>query len=181
MAESLARIGIGGVMEGALRYSSNPDMIGRTHFARYLVEAGHCKDVRSVFNRYLVKGKPGYVEHEWANLQDAISWIRASGGVAVLAHPGRYMAGKKPMGKTTLVELLKEFVEAGGQAIEVVSGSHTPPQYAEFARYAKEYGLLCSCGSDFHGPEESYRDLGHLPDFPLECVPVWTAWEGAAA
>jgi predicted metal-dependent phosphoesterase TrpH len=181
MAESLARIGIGGVMEGALRYSSNPDMIGRTHFARYLVEAGHCKDVRSVFNRYLVKGKPGYVEHEWANLQDAISWIRASGGVAVLAHPGRYMAGKKPMGKTTLLELLKEFVEAGGQAIEVVSGSHTPPQYAEFARYAKEYGLLCSCGSDFHGPEESYRDLGHLPDFPLECVPVWTAWEGAAA
>jgi len=181
MAESLARIGIGGVMEGALRYSSNPDMIGRTHFARYLVEAGHCKDVRSVFNRYLVKGKPGYVEHEWANLQDAISWIRASGGVAVLAHPGRYMAGKKPMGKTTLVELLKEFVEAGGQAIEVVSGSHTPPQYAEFARYAREYGLLCSCGSDFHGPEESYRDLGHLPDFPLECVPVWTTWEGAAA
>ena len=181
MAESLARIGIGGVMAGALRYSSNPDMIGRTHFARYLVEAGHCKDVRSVFNRYLVKGKPGYVEHEWANLQDAISWIRASGGVAVLAHPGRYMAGKKPMGKTTLVELLKEFVEAGGQAIEVVSGSHTPPQYAEFARYAKEYGLLCSCGSDFHGPEESYRDLGHLPDFPLECVPVWTAWEGATA
>jgi predicted metal-dependent phosphoesterase TrpH len=155
MAESLARIGIGSVMEGAMRYASNPDMIGRTHFARYMVEAGHCKDVRSVFNRYLVKGKPGYVDHEWANLQDAISWIRASGGVAVLAHPGRYMAGKKPMGKTTLLELLKEFVEAGGQAIEVVSGSHTPPQYAEFARYAKEYCLLCSCGSDFHGPEES--------------------------
>ncbi len=177
MAESLARIGIGGMMEGALRYSSNPDMIGRTHFARYLVEAGHCKDVRSVFNRYLVKGKPGYVHHEWANLQDAISWIRASGGVAVLAHPGRYIAGKKPMGKTTLLELLQEFAESGGQAIEVVSGSHTPPQYAEFARYAKEYGLMCSCGSDFHGPEESYRDLGHLPDFPLDCIPVWTKWE----
>jgi 3',5'-nucleoside bisphosphate phosphatase len=181
MAESLARIGIGGVMEGALRYSSNPDMIGRTHFARYLVEAGHCKDVRSVFNRYLVKGKPGYVEHEWANLQDAISWIRASGGVAVLASPGRYMAGRKPMGKTTLLELLKEFVELGGRGIEVVSGSHTPPQYAEFARYAREYSLLCSCGSDFHGPEESYRDLGCLPDFPQDCRPVWTAWEEAQA
>jgi predicted metal-dependent phosphoesterase TrpH len=177
MAESLARIGIGGVMEGALRYSSNPDMIGRTHFARYLVEAGHCKDVRSVFNRYLVKGKPGYVEHEWANLQDAISWIRASGGIAVLAHPGRYMAGRKPMGKTTLHELLNEFVALGGQGIEVVSGSHTPPQYAEFARYAKEFNLLCSCGSDFHGPEESYRDVGRLPDFPLECLPVWKFWE----
>jgi len=180
MAESLARCGIGGVLEGALRYASNPDMIGRTHFARYMVEAGHCKDVRSVFNRYLVNGKPGYVPHDWTNLQDAISWIRASGGIAVLAHPGRYTAGRKAMGKTTLVELLKEFVELGGQGIEVVSGSHTPPQYAEFARYAKEFNLLCSCGSDFHGPEESYRDLGRLPDFPLECIPVWTSWEGKA-
>ena len=181
MAESLARSGIGGVLEGALRYASNPEMIGRTHFARYMVEAGHCKDVRSVFNRYLVKGKPGYVPHDWANLQDAILWIRGSGGIAVLAHPGRYTAGRKPMGRTTLLELLQEFVDFGGQGIEVVSGSHTPPQYAEFARYAKEFGLLCSCGSDFHGPEESYRDLGRLPDFPLECTPVWTSWEAAPA
>lgn len=181
MAESLARAGIGGVLEGALRHASNPDMIGRTHFARYLVEAGHCKDVRSVFNRYLVKGKPGYVEHVWANLQDALSWIRAAGGIPVLAHPGRYMAGRCAMGKTSMHELLTEFVELGGLGIEVVSGSHTPPQYAEFARYAAEFGLLCSCGSDFHGPEESYRDLGRLPDFPLECRPVWTAWEKDAA
>lgn len=181
MAESLARSGVGGTLEGAYRYAANPDIIGRTHFARYLVEAGYCKDVRSVFNRYLVKGKPGYVEHEWANLQDAISWIRVAGGIAVLAHPGRYTAGRKPMGRTTLLELLKEFVESGGQALEVVSGSHTPPQFAEFARYAKEFSLLCSCGSDFHGPEESYRDLGRLPDLPLECRPVWTMWEEAAA
>lgn len=181
MAESLARSGIGGVLEGALRYASNPEMIGRTHFARYLVEAGQCKDVRSVFTRYLVKGKPGYVSHEWANLQDAITWIRAAGGIAVLAHPGRYTAGRKPMGRTTLLELLQEFVELGGKGIEVVSGSHTPPQFAEFARYAQEFGLLCSCGSDFHGPEESYRDLGRLPDFPLDCVPVWTSWETAKA
>ena len=181
MAESLARAGIGGTLEGAYRYAANPDIIGRTHFARYLVEAGHCKDVRSVFNRYLVKGKPGYVEHEWANLQDAISWIRSAGGIPVLAHPGRYTAGRKPMGKSTLHELLVEFVALGGQALEVVSGSHTPPQFAEFARYAREFNLLCSCGSDFHGPDESYRDLGGLPDFPLECRPVWTIWEDAAA
>ena len=181
MAESLARCGIGGALEGAYRYAANPDIIGRTHFARYLVEAGYCKEVRSVFNRYLVKGKPGYVPHEWANLQDAISWIRGAGGISVLAHPGRYTAGRKAMGKTTLHELLNEFVAAGGQGIEVVSGSHTPPQYAEFARYAKEFNLLCSCGSDFHGPEESYRDVGRLPDFPLECRPVWTEWETAAA
>jgi len=181
MAESLARSGIGGVLEGALRYASNPEMIGRTHFARYLVEAGQCKDVRSVFGRYLVNGKPGYVPHEWGSLPDALSWIHAAGGIAVLAHPGRYTAGRKPMGKPTLRELLEEFVALGGKGIEVVSGSHTPPQFAEFARYAQEFGLLCSCGSDFHGPDESWRDIGRLPDFPLECVPVWTEWEKATA
>lgn len=177
MAESLARSGIGGALEGAYRYAANPGIIGRTHFARFLVESGHAKDVRSVFKNYLVKGKPGYVAHQWATLADAIQWIRGSGGVAVLAHPGRYTAGKKPMGRTTLRELLAEFAELGGQGLEVVSGSHTPPQYAEFARYATEFGLLSSCGSDFHGPGESYRDLGRLPDLPLECQPVWQAWE----
>lgn len=177
MAESLARSGIGGALEGAYRYAANPGIIGRTHFARFLVESGHAKDVRSVFKNYLVKGKPGYVPHEWAALADAIQWIRGSGGVAVLAHPGRYTAGKKPMGRTTLRELLAEFAELGGQGLEVVSGSHTPPQYAEFARYATEFKLLSSCGSDFHGPGESYRDLGRLPDLPLECQPVWQAWE----
>lgn len=183
MAESLARAGIGGVLEGAYRYAANPEIIGRTHFARYMVEAGHCKDVASVFKRYLVKGKPGYVPHQWADLQDAIVWIRGAGGVAVLAHPGRYTAGRKAMGRSTLQELLKEFSEMGGQGIEVVTGSHTPPQYAEFARYAKEFGLLCSCGSDYHGPGESYRDLGRLPDLPLECTPIWSAWsfDGEAA
>lgn len=179
MSAELAKAGIGGVLEGAYRYAGNPNMIGRTHFARYLVETGHCKDVKSVFKRYLVKGKPGYVAHQWVNLADAISWIRDSGGVAVLAHPGRYMSGRNGMGKNTMHELLTEFVECGGQALEVVTGSHTPEQYAEFARYAEEFNLLASCGSDFHGPGESYRDMGRLPDFPLGCRPVWEIWEAA--
>ena len=175
MADELAKVGIGGVLQGAYRYAGNPNMIGRAHFARYLVEIGHFKDVRSVFNRYLAKGKPGYVAHQWAALADAVGWIRGSGGMAVLAHPGRYMSGRKSMGKQTMREVLDEFLACGGQAIEVVSGSHTPDQYAEFARYAAEFNLLCSCGSDFHGPGESYRDLGRLPDFPPGCRPVWEA------
>ena len=175
MAEALAKVGIGGVLQGAYRYAGNPNMIGRAHFARYLVEAGHFRDVRSVFNRYLAKGKPGYVPHQWAALADAVGWIRGSGGVAVLAHPGRYMCGNKSMGKQTMREMLAEFFACGGQAIEVVSGSHTAEQYAEFARYAAEFDLLCSCGSDFHGPGESHRDLGRLPDFPAGCRPVWEA------
>lgn len=177
MADELAKIGIGGVFQGALKLARNPNMIGRTHFARYLVEAGYCKDVKSVFNRYLATGKPGYVPHQWTNLSDAISWIRGSGGVAVLAHPGRYMVGKDSMGKQTMHQLLAEFVELGGQALEVVTGSHTALQYAEFARYADEFNLLSSCGSDFHGPNESYRDMGRLPDLPLICRPVWQSWE----
>jgi predicted metal-dependent phosphoesterase TrpH len=176
MSDALAKAGIGGALEGAYQYASNPNMIGRTHFARFMVEAGHCKDVRSVFNRYLVKGKPGYVPHQWASLTDAIGWIRGSGGVAVLAHPGRYMSGRSSMGKKIMHELLGEFAELGGQAIEVVTGSHTPEQYAEFACYAEEFGLLASCGSDFHGPGESYRDVGRLPDLPLRCKPVWSLW-----
>ena len=181
MSDELARIGISGVLQGAYRYTNNPNMIGRTHFARYLVEAGHCKDVKSVFNRYLANGKPGYVPHQWADLHDAINWIRGSGGIAVLAHPGRYMVGRHSMGKKTMHELLSEFVEYGGQALEVVTGSHTPEQYAEFARYAAEFDLMCSCGSDFHGPGESYRDMGRLPDLPLGCRPVWQSWQTAPA
>ncbi len=176
MADELAKVGVGGTLQGAYRYAANPEIIGRTHFARYLVEAGHCKDVKSVFNRYLAKGKPGYVPHQWATMQDALDWICGSGGVAVLAHPGRYMCGRNSMGKKTMHELLSEFVECGGQAVEVVTGSHTPEQYAEFARYAEEFNLMCSCGSDFHSPNESYRDMGRLPDFPLGCRPVWDSW-----
>jgi len=181
MAHELAKVGIGGVLEGAYQFASNPNMIGRTHFARYLVEAGHCKDVKSVFKRFLAKGKIGYVPHQWADLSDAIKWIRDSGGVAVLAHPGRYMVGRAGMGKTTMHALLTEFVELGGQALEVVTGSHTPAQYAEFARYAEEFSLFCSCGSDFHGPGESWRDMGRLPDFPLGCRPVWQLLDSDSA
>ncbi|HZW86568.1 MAG TPA: 3',5'-nucleoside bisphosphate phosphatase [Gallionella sp.] len=175
MADELTKTGINGVLLGAYQYAENPNVIGRTHFARYLVKAGYCKDVKSVFKHYLVKGKPGYVPHKWVSLQDAIAWIRDSGGLAVLAHPGRYMIGRNGMGKQTMHELLGEFVESGGQALEVVTGSHTPAQYAEFARYAEAFNLLASCGSDFHGPGESYRDMGRLPDFPVNCRPVWEA------
>jgi len=179
MAASLARSGIGGALEGAYRFASNPNLIGRTHFARFLVESGRAKEIKNVFSNYLVKGKPGYVPHQWATLTDAIGWIRGSGGVAVLAHPGRYRVGRKPMGKPTVREMLREFSALGGEAIEVVTSSHTREQFATFARYAAEFNLYASCGSDFHGPGESYFDIGRLPDFPLDCRPVWQLWEGA--
>lgn len=177
MADSLARAGIGGVLEGAYRFAGNKNMIGRTHFARYLVEAGYAGEVKNVFKRFLVKGKPGYVSHQWATLTDAVGWIRGSGGVAVLAHPGRYMSGRHGMGKPSMRSLLTEFVALGGEAVEVVTSSHTREQYAEFTRFAGEFNLYASCGSDFHGPGESWSDIGRLPDFPLDCRPVWQLWE----
>lgn len=170
MAESLARAGIPGTFEGALRLAGGPRLLSRTHFARFLVEQGHARDVKRVFRRFLVRGKPGYVPHQWAGLAQALGWIRGAGGLAVLAHPGRY-----DIGPVTLGELLSEFRDLGGAAIEVVSGSHTPEQYLQFGRQAAAFGLLASAGSDFHGPGESYLDLGRLPELPAGCAPVWQA------
>ncbi len=171
IAAQLARFGIAGSLEGAWRHAGPSGLIGRMHFARFLVETGVCKDVQAVFRRYLSKDKPGHVSHRWVELGDAVSWIRASGGRAVLAHPGRYRLGSGRM-----ETLLQEFRAAGGEGIEVVSGSHTPDQFARFALFAQKFGLLASRGSDFHSPDETYRDLGRLAPLPERCTPVWHDW-----
>ncbi len=175
MGDDLARAGIAGAYEGALRFVGNPAMVGRTHFARYIVELGVCRDVAEVFQRYLSEGKPGFVAHRWASLGDATGWIRSAGGVAVLAHPGRYR-----LDDTALWALVAAFREAGGEGIEVVSGSHTRDQYRRFAQVAREFGLRASRGSDFHGPDESRVELGSLPPLPATLVPVWLDWPEAA-
>ena len=171
MAESLAAAGIGGSLEGALAYVANPNLVSRTHFARFLVGKGYAPDVHSVFQRYLVSGRPGYVPHQWATLADAVAWIGASGGIAVVAHPGRYKLSAAQM-RT----LLTEFKEFGGVGIEVLTGNHSPQQASEFARLALEFGLLASRGSDFHGPGESRVDLGAMPRFGADVKPVWHDW-----
>ena len=171
MAEQLAAVGIPDAYEGALRYAGNPDLISRTHFARYIIDRGVCRDVSAVFRQYLIEGKPGYVPHRWATLEQAVSWIRGAGGVAVIAHPGRY--NFDPMAYDALFE---QFRALGGAAIEVITGSHTPEQYGEYAKVAQRYGFLASRGSDFHGPGESRVDLGELPALPASVKPVWHDW-----
>ncbi len=171
MATSLEKAGIAGSLEGARSYAANPELVSRTHFARYLVERGHASDVAAVFRKYLTGDKPGYVPHQWASLQQAVGWITASGGMAVLAHPGRYK-----LGNAQRDQLLAEFTDLGGVGVEVVTGSHTERQFAEWGRHAQRYGLLASAGSDFHGPGESYRDLGKLPALPAGCTPIWNGW-----
>ena len=175
MAAGLDKVGIEGSLDGAYRYAQQ-GIISRTHFARFLVEKGLAKDMRSVFKKYLVKGKPGYFEHAWADMEDALGWIINSGGVAVIAHPGRY-----DLGRTNMLLLLEEFRHLGGSAIEVVTGSHTVPQYAEFAKLARQFGLQASMGSDYHGPAHAYIEMGRLPELPNGCVPVWQGWPEVAA
>ena len=171
IGEQLALVGVPGAFEGAMRFVSNPDLISRTHFARYLVESGAAASTSDVFKRYLAEGRPGFVPHRWASLADALQWIHAAGGKAIIAHPGRY--------DFTPVEfnaLFDEFISLGGKAIEVVTGSHTPDQYDEYAQVARRYGFQASRGSDFHGLGEGRHAPGTLPQLPADLVPVWQDW-----
>jgi len=164
----LAKVGIHGSFEGALTFAGNPDLISRTHFARYLVESGVCADTYEVFRRFLTEGKPGYVEHRWAGLGDAVRWIHECQGVAVIAHPARY-----DFTPTEEYALFSEFKNHGGQAVEVVTGSHSAAEAIQYADMAREFGLAASRGSDFHSPNESHTDLGALPWLPGDLTPVW--------
>ena len=170
MAHSLGMAGIFNVLEGANKFSKH-STIGRIHFAQFLVSQGHAKDIKHVFKKFLTPGKPGYVDHEWASLEDAVSWITDAGGDAVIAHPGRYDLGKK-----LYPSLLADFKAFGGSGIEVMSGSQDPSQSQYFAELAKEYDLFASCGSDFHGPGISHRAIGFVKDLPDQCKPIWLKW-----
>ncbi|MBS1198942.1 MAG: hypothetical protein H6R18_2727 [Proteobacteria bacterium] len=168
MEASLAAAGIEGCFDGAMRYAENPSLISRAHFARYMVEIGIAQDTCTIFHHYLTPGKPGYVDHRWATLEESVGWILAAGGVAVVAHPGRYRfanGGQRAF--------LSEFKELGGQGIEVVCGCHGNDNVQHFARLVRHFGLYASRGSDFHGPEESYIDLGKLAALPEDLKPVW--------
>lgn len=169
MGEDLANAGVPGVFEAAYALAENKTMIGRTHFARVLVETRKVKDVGSAFQKYLTPGHPGFVPHLWATLSDAVSWIRAASGVAVIAHPGRYNISSEQMTK-----LLTEFKALGGGAIEVVTGSHSNKQYGEYAARAREFGFMASRGADFHGLGESKSLPGTLPPLPADLRPVWS-------
>ncbi|MCC6533545.1 MAG: PHP domain-containing protein [Burkholderiales bacterium] len=171
IGDRLDAMGVRGALDAATRLASNPDQVGRTHFARHLVACGAASDVKSAFRRYLAEGRAGYVRHQWASLPDAVAWIRQARGMAVLAHPGRY-----GLRSPRLRSLFAEFRALGGDAVEVLTASHGPEQVDAVSRVANESGLLASAGSDFHAPDESWLDLGQLPELPASCQPIWRAW-----
>ena len=161
---------IDGAYEGARRLAQG-SIISRTHFARFLIDQGFVRGMPQAFRQFLSTGKPGHVPGQWATLAEAVNWIRCAGGQAVVAHPARY---KLSAGK--LQRLFNEFRECGGEALEVISGSHTPENNRHFARIATEQNFLASAGSDFHGPEKTWTKLGRLPALPDACIPVWRDW-----
>ena len=171
MARELSAAGIEGSFEGALERAENPAMVSRTHFARYLADIGVVADLRDAFRRFLVPGKPGYVPHQWAALADAVRWILAAGGQAVLAHPGRYGLSAGAMDA-----LLQEFGAAGGEALEVVTGSHSPEQSRHFGVLAAHHDFAASRGSDFHAPGEG-AEFDTLRPLDPALRPVWQGWE----
>jgi predicted metal-dependent phosphoesterase TrpH len=171
IARRLEKKGIPNSLEGANKFARGA-LVSRTHFAHFLVESGRAKNVRDVFRKFLVQGKPGYVPGEWAELEDAVQWITAAGGQAVIAHPARYR-----LSATRLRQLLTEFKSCGGVGLEVVSSAHSQPDCVNMGRYAKQFELLASCGSDFHGPEQPWVELGKIPPLPKECQPIWSTWD----
>lgn len=172
----LAKKGIDGAFEGAAAFATG-SLVGRTHFARFLVDRGYCESVREVFKKYLVRGKPGYVPGEWASLEEALGWIVDAGGMAVIAHPARYR-----LTATRLRKLIADFKDSGGIGIEVVSGSHSRDEVQNMAVHAERAALYASCGSDYHGPENPWIELGRLPPLPEKCRPIWQhpLWKGSA-
>lgn len=170
IARRLAKHGIKGALAGAQAYASGP-ILSRTHFARFLVEQGHAKDMRQVFKKFLVHNRPGHVAGEWVSLEDAVGWIRAAGGQAVIAHPARYR-----ISASRLRQFIEDFKDCGGEALEVVSGSHSAGDMQGMAQHAKRFELLASAGSDYHGPEQPWLELGKLPPLPEACTPVWATW-----
>lgn len=167
ISEKLDRAGIPGSLEGA-RAHAGGDALGRTHFARFLVDQGHARDLRRAFKRYLGRGGRCYVACEWADLEEAIAWITGAGGDAVVAHPARYQ-----MGATVMRRFLGQFKSAGGVGMEVISSSHPPPQASAMAAYAREFGFYASAGSDFHAPG-GWAELGVLAALPEDCEPIWS-------
>lgn len=171
IARRLEQHGIDNAMAGAQAFA-NGEILSRTHFARFLVAQGHARDMREVFKKFLVRNRPGYVPGEWASLEDAVGWISSAGGQAVIAHPARY-----DISATRLRQLISEFKDCGGVALEVVSGSHSAGDIQGMAHYARRFELLASSGSDYHGPEQHWVEMGRSPPLPPECTPVWTAWQ----
>jgi predicted metal-dependent phosphoesterase TrpH len=172
MARGLGGAGVFNALE-KVKLVAKTEMITRTHFAQMLVQEGVCKDMRSVFKRFLTGKKPGGVGGKWAQFDDVISWIHAAGGKAVLAHPLRYR-----MTNTKIKRLLSNLSSAGLDAVEVVTGTSSADEITLMSAWAKELDLACSVGSDYHGWVNQRTRIGHLQAMPNINKMLWAEFRG---
>ncbi|MBT5388480.1 MAG: PHP domain-containing protein [Porticoccaceae bacterium] len=170
IAQKLAHLGFDNCLEGAKSYTSG-GQVGRPHFAQHLVAIGAVANIQQAFKRYLGAGKPGDIKEQWAEMATVVEWIRGAGGIAVLAHPTKYK-----MTGTKLSALIRDFSEVGGEAMEVISGLQIPSLTRDMANLARKNGLLASCGSDFHSPDQPWAALGMVAQLPDSCTPIWSRW-----
>lgn len=146
-------------------------VVGRPHFAEYLVRTNQMPSMAAAFKRALGAGKPGDIKAEWPALETVVGWISAAGGIAVVAHPLKYK-----MTLTKLRSLLTTFVEVGGQGMEVITGHQESNQTRTLADLAQRFGLAASAGSDFHRPGQPWAELGRASVLPEQCTPIWQLW-----
>jgi 3',5'-nucleoside bisphosphate phosphatase len=165
MGQKLEQAGITNALAGTQALVGS-GCVTRTHYARYLYEHGHVKTMQDAFRKYLLRGKPGYVNVTWAGLDEAVSAIHDSGGLAAIAHPNRY-----PLTNSKCERLLSEFCACGGDGLEVVAPSMRPEETLRYAKLARQFGLLASRGSDFHDPD-GYHDMGRIAPIPDICPPI---------
>ena len=170
IGEKLKKVGIYNAYENAKRIAAG-GTITRQHFSTFLVKNGNAKNQSDVFKRYLVNNKPGYASVSWPSLKDTISYINAAGGVPVIAHPLRYK-----LTATKLRNLIKDFKELGGKALEVVTGHNQQSEIELASNYAKRYDMAASVGSDFHNGNTTWSQLGRLAKLPDGVKPVWELW-----
>jgi 3',5'-nucleoside bisphosphate phosphatase len=167
IALGLWRSGIKDALEKTQAFSKT-NMLTRTHFAQMLISEGHCKDMKSVFRLYLTGKKPGGVGVQWEGYADIVKWIHAAGGKALIAHPLRYR-----MTNTKIKNMLIDFKNAFGDGLEVVTGTSTQDEINLSSQWTKDYNLLASCGSDFHGWPNQRLRIGNLKDLPDTDKAVW--------
>ncbi len=166
IAAQLDAVGVTGSLPGATRHAGSSAAIGRSHFARFLVEQKHVRNTTDAFRRYLGAGRCGYVPPSWPDLAQSIGWIHCAGGQAVLAHPDRYRLPPR-----ALRSLFEDFARSGGEAIEI-SGDGRFRSSAQI-RLARQFGFALSSGSDFHAPGKDVADLGDVTEIPAGMPAVW--------
>ncbi|NQX87838.1 MAG: PHP domain-containing protein [Halioglobus sp.] len=170
IADRLARKGMPHALQGAMMHAGN-SQLGRPHFAAWMVKEGYVKDPQQAFDRYLGQGRVGDVKSGWPNLSEAVQWILAAGGVAVIAHPLKYR-----FTRSKLRRFVAAFMAAGGVALEVHSGRQSREEVMFLCRFAEELGLEVSIGSDFHRAAPCGVPLG-VESAPFEHLNgVWERW-----